>query len=167
MRPLRALVIYIVAVFIGGALLAPPLYWLVNSIVHTFPKLAEAHFIGHIAASPFHRYVNRALIGVALVGLWPLVKNLGFTSPHEIGLVKPRGQLKRLGAGFLLGLVSLAIIGGLAFALHARQMNPKVSGVDIVHKLFSALGTAIVVAVLEEILFRGALFGALRKAFHW
>ena len=167
MRPLRALVIYIVAVFIGGALLAPPLYWLVQSLLHAFPRLAYSHFFGHLAAAPFHRYVNRALLGVALVGLWPLVKNLGFASAHEIGLVKPRGQLIKLGAGFLLGLVSLAVIGGLAFALHARQMNPKVSGVDLIHKLFSAIGTAIIVAVLEEILFRGALFGALRKAFHW
>lgn len=167
MRPLRALVIYIVAVFLGGALLAPPLYWLVQSVIHAFPGLAHSHFFGHLAAAPFHRYVNRALLGIALVGLWPLVKNLGFASPHEIGLVKPQGQLKKLGAGFLLGLVSLAVIGGLAFALHARQMNPKVSGVDLVHKLFSAIGTAAIVAVLEEILFRGALFGALRKVFHW
>jgi len=167
MRPLRALVIYIVAVFIGGALLAPPLYWLVQSILHAFPKLADFKFVSHIAAAPFHRYVNRALIGVALVGLWPLVKNLGFASAPEIGLVKPRGQMKRLGAGFLLGLISLAIIGGLAFALHARQLNPKLTGANLAHNLMSAIGTAIIVAVLEEILFRGALFGALRKAFHW
>ena len=158
MRPLRALVIYIVAVFIGGALLAPPLYWLVQHFAHTFPRLAGA---------PFHRYVNRALLGIALVGLWPLVKSLGFASPREIGVIGPRGQLKKLGAGFLLGLVSLAVIGGLAFALHARQLNPKLSGADLAHKLLGAAGTAVVVAVLEEILFRGALFGALRKAFHW
>lgn len=158
MRPLRALVIYIVAVFIGGALLAPPLYWLVQYFAHSFPRLA---------AAPFHRYVNRALLGIALVGLWPLVKNLGFASPREIGLVKPRGQLKKLGAGFLLGLVSLAVIGGLAFALHARQLNPKLTDANLAHNLLSAVGTAIIVAVLEEILFRGALFGALRKAFHW
>ena len=158
MRPLRALVIYIVAVFIVGALLAPPLYWLLQHYASTFPKLA---------AAPFHRYVNRSLLGIALLGLWPLVKNLGFNSAREIGLVRPRGQWKKLGAGFLLGLVSLAIIGGLAFAFHARQLNPKLSGADLTHKLLSAMGTAIVVAVLEEILFRGALFGALRKVFNW
>lgn len=158
MRPLRALVIYIVAVFLGGALLAPPLYWLVQHFAHSFPKLA---------AAPFHRYVNRALLGIAIVGLWPLVKNLGFASPQEIGIVKPRSQLKKLGAGVLLGLVSLAVIGGLAFGLHARQLNAKVTGANLAHNLWSAVGTAIVVAVLEEILFRGALFGALRKAFHW
>jgi membrane protease YdiL (CAAX protease family) len=158
MRPLRALVIYILAVFIGGALLAPPLYWLVQSFAHTFPGLA---------AQPFHRYVDRSLLGIALVGLIPLVKNLGFTSLREIGLVNPGGQWKRLLGGFLLGLVSLAVIAVLAFGLRARELNPKLSGGDIFHKLLGAVVTAVVVSILEEILFRGTLFGALRKIFHW
>jgi hypothetical protein len=158
MRPLRALLIYILAVFIGGALLAPPLYWLVQSFAHTFPKLA---------AAPFPRYVHRSLLGIALIGLWPLVKNLELKSLKEIGLVRPRGQWKKLAAGFLLGLVSLAIVATIAFASHARQMNPKLSDGQIAHKLIDAAATAILIAILEEILFRGALFGALRKVFHW
>jgi membrane protease YdiL (CAAX protease family) len=158
MRPLRALVIYIVAVFVGGALLAPPLYWLLQSCAQAFPKLA---------AAPFHRYVDRALLGIALVGLWPLVKNLGFNSQREIGLINPRGQEKKFLGGFFLGLVSLAVIAGLAFAFHAREWNSKVSGAEALHKLLGAAATAIVVSILEEILFRGALFGALRKVFHW
>src|SRR5665213_665021 len=158
MRPLRALLIYIIAVFIGGALLAPWLYWLVQSFAHTFPKLA---------AAPFPRYVHRSLLGIALIGLWPLVKNLEFKSLQDIGIVRPRGQWKKLGAGFLLGLFSLAIVAGIAFACHARQMNEKLSDGQITHKLFDAAGTAVVIAILEEILFRGAIFGALRKVFHW
>jgi membrane protease YdiL (CAAX protease family) len=162
MRPLRALLIYIVAVFIGGALLAPLLYWLVQSLAHSFP----GRFDG-LAAQPFPRYVNRCLLGLALIGLWPLVKNLDLKSAQDLGIVRPRGQLKKLGAGFLLGLVSLAIIAALAFAFDARHLNPKLSGGQIAHKLLSAAGTAVVIATLEEILFRGALFGALRKVFHW
>lgn len=158
MRPLRALLIYLIAVFIGGALLAPPLYWLAQSFAHTFPK---------IAAAPFHRYVNRALLGIALIGLWPLVKSLDFKSLAEIGIVRPRGQWKRLGAGFLLGFISLAIVAALAFACHARQMNDRYSASQVAQKLLGAAGTAVIIAILEEILFRGALFGALRKVFHW
>ena len=166
MRSLRALLIYIIAVFIGGALLAPLLYWLVQSLAHAFPHLF-GDFFTKIAAAPFHRYVNRAILGIALIGLWPLVKSLGFTSLSEIGLVKPSGQLKKLGGGFLLGFISLAIVAGLAFACHARQLNPKLSDGQIAQKLLSAAGGAIIVAILEEILFRGALFGTLRKVFHW
>lgn len=163
MRPLRSLLIYIIAVFIGGALLAPPLYWLVQWIAHTFPN----DTLRKIAAAPFHRYVNRAILGIALIGLWPLVKSLGFTSAAELGLVKPSEQWKKLGAGFLLGFISLAIVAGLAFACHARQLNPKLSDGQIAQKLFGAAGSAVVIAILEEILFRGALYGALRKVFHW
>lgn len=162
MRPLRALLIYILAVFIGGALLAPPLYWLLQSLAQHFPGA-----FAKLAASPFHRYVNRCILGIALLGLWPLVKNLGFTSPAEVGLVKPYGQMKKLGAGFLLGFLSLAIVAALAFACHARQLNARFSGQQIAEKLLSAAAGAIIIAVLEELLFRGALFGALRKVFHW
>jgi membrane protease YdiL (CAAX protease family) len=158
MRPLRALLIYIIAVFIGGALLAPPLYWLMQHFAHAAPKLA---------AAPFHRYVNRALLGIAIIGLWPLVKNLGFTSLAEVGFVRPRGQLKKLGAGFLLGFISLALVAALAFACGAREMNTRFTGGQIARKLLGAAGAAIAVAPLEELLFRGALFGTLRKVFHW
>lgn len=158
MRPLRALVIYLIVVFIGGALLAPPLYWLAQSFAHAFPKIANA---------PFHRYVDRAVLGLALIGLWPLVRSLGIKSLPEVGLVRPAGQWKKFGGGFLLGFVSLAIVAAIAFACHARQMSPKLSHGDVVHKLLSAAAGAIIVAILEELLFRGALYGALRKVFHW
>ncbi len=158
MRPLRALFIYIIAVFIGGALLAPWLYFLVQSFAHTFPKLA---------AAPFPRYVHRSLLGIALLGLWPLVKSLNLNSLQDVGIVRPRGQWKKLGAGFLLGFLSLAVVAAIAFACHARHMNEKLTGAQIAHKLLGAAGTAVIIAILEELLFRGAIFGALRKAFHW
>ena len=115
MRPLRALAIYIVVVFIGGALLAPWLYWLAQSFAHGFPK---------IASSPFHRFVNRAFLGLALLGIWPLLKSLGAASLGEAGLARPGEHWKKLGGGFLLGFVSLAVVAGLALASGARRLNP-------------------------------------------
>ena len=46
MRPLWALVIYIVVVFFGGALLAPWLYWLAQHFAIPFPNLPAPRFIG-------------------------------------------------------------------------------------------------------------------------
>jgi len=167
MRLLRGLLIYIVAVFIGGALLAPPLYWFAQSLVHRFPEFFS-HGLGAVVGNaPFHRYVNRCILIIALAGLWPLVKNLGFASMAEIGLVKPRGQMKKLSGGFVLGLISLALIAGIAFASHARHMNPRLSGGTIAKRLVEAAGTAVIIATLEEVLFRGALYGTLRKVFDW
>ncbi len=96
MRPLRALVIYILVVFLGGALLAPWLYWLVQ---------AGTKSATHIAGAPFHRFVDRSLLLLALAGLWPLLRNLGATSWKEIGFVKPAGQWRKLLGGFLLGFI--------------------------------------------------------------
>src|SRR5581483_8026234 len=80
---------------------------------------------------------------------------------------KPRGQLKKLGKGFLLGFFSLAIVAGIAFACHARQINSNLSGGKITERLLEAALAAVITGTLEELLFRGALFGALRKVFHW
>lgn len=158
MRPLRTLVIYIAVVFLGGALLAPWLYGLAQHFAREFPKLA---------ASPFHRYVNRALTGLALIGLWPLFKNLGATSLRDLGLASPAGNWNKLGGGFLLGFASLAVVAALALGCGARQFDHDLNAGKLAGKLFAAAGSAAVVSVLEEILFRGGLFGSLKKVFHW
>ena len=158
MRPVKALGIYIIAVFLGGALLAPWLYWLTQSVAQGFP---------HLANSPFHRFVNRSSLGLALIGLWPLLRNLGVASGRDIGLVGPARQWKKLGVGLALGFVSLAIVAMAALAAGSRALAENLSPVHTGPKLAGAALTALVVGVLEEILFRGALFGALRKAFNW
>ena len=158
MRPLRALVIYIGVVFVGGALLAPWLYWLAQAFAHSFPK---------IAAEPFNRFVNRSLLFLALAGLWPLLRALGVTSWREAGLVRPHGQGKKLLGGLLVGFLSLATVDGMAIVCGNRVFNRTATAHEVVAAIFGAIGTAAVVAVMEEILFRGGLFGGLRKFFYW
>ncbi len=157
MRPLRALLIYTLVVFVGGALLAPWLYQLVHAVAPN----------SHLAQNPFHRYVDRALLGLALIGIWPLLRGLGATSWRETGFVKPSGQWKRLGAGFALGFGSLACVAAIVLAANGRQINPDLTAGRVCKGLATAAGTAIVVAVLEELLFRGGIFGALRKIWNW
>lgn len=157
MRPVRSLLIYVIVVFLGGALLAPWLYWLTQSALPG----------SHLAASPFHRYVDRSLLAIALIGIWPLLRSLGATSWRDVGLVKARGQWHRLAAGFALGFGSLACVAIMVLAAHGRQFNPNLTGKELVEKIAGAAVTAIVVALLEELLFRGAIFGALRKTWDW
>jgi membrane protease YdiL (CAAX protease family) len=158
MRPLRALAVYIAVVFIGGALLAPWLYWLAQLGTGVFPKLAH---------SPFHWFIHRSLLGLAILGVWPLLKASGAASLRDAGLVRPAGQWGRLSGGFLLGFVSLALVAGFALASGARQFNMTLSAGQWLAKIAGITLTALMVAVLEEILFRGAIFGALKKIFHW
>jgi membrane protease YdiL (CAAX protease family) len=156
MRPLPALGIYIIVIFLGGALVAPWLYWLTQSFAPTFP---------HLASSPFHRFVNRSLLGLALIGLWPLLRALGARSWRDLGLVNPARQGRKLGAGFAVGFGSLAIVALTALGTGARALTENQA--HLTRNLLGAALTAVVVAVLEEILFRGALFGTLRKVMNW
>jgi membrane protease YdiL (CAAX protease family) len=156
MRSARSLLIYVIGVFLGGALLAPWLYWLVQSVA---PQ-------SHLAQTPFHRYLDRCLLIVALIGIWPLLRSLGAKSARDVGLVNPLPQLKPLALGLLLGFGSLATVAIIALAIHARQFNYDLTSAEITKKLLSAAGTAAAVSVLEEILFRGAIFGVLRKTWN-
>lgn len=158
MRPLRALVIYSVGVFVGGALLAPWLYWLTHLFAHDFPK---------IAAEPFHRFVERSFLILALAGLWPLLRVLGVTSWRDVGVVGPQGQGGKLFGGLLVGFLSLVVVAGTALLCGNRILIQNVSGHQMVDIIFQAVGTAVVVAIVEELLFRGGIFGGLRKFFYW
>lgn len=158
MRPFRALVIYFAMVFAGGALLAPWLYWLAQSCAHSVPRIANA---------PFHRFVDRSFLILALAGIWPLLRSLGATSLREIGLIAPYGQSKKLFGGLLLGFFSLAVVAGMTIGFGDRLFAQHLTAHKIVGTIFGAIGTAAVVATLEEILFRGGIFGGLRKVTYW
>jgi hypothetical protein len=158
MGPLRALVIYIALVFLGGALLAPWLYWLAQSFAHEFPG---------IAGNPFHRFLDRSIMGLALIGLWPFLRSVGADSLKELGLARSGGRLKQFGGGLLLGFVSLAAVAGFALAAGAQRLSETVPPARLGEKIPGIALTAVVVAVLEETLFRGVLFGSLRKVFNW
>lgn len=158
MRPLRALGIYIAVVFLGGALLAPWLCWLAQAVAHTFPRLAH---------QPFHRFVNRALLIFALAGLWPLLRALGATSLREVGLRKPTAHWRTLLGGLLLGFASLALVAVVTLAAGGRAFIQNNDSMRLMEKIVGAALSAVVVAVLEETLFRGGIFGGLRRVFHW
>ncbi len=160
-HPLRNLTLYLAVVFLGGALIAPWLYWLVQWGAQHQSSLQS------LAAAPFHRFVNRSLLVLALAGLWPLLRSLGAKSWREVGLVRPSGQWRKLLAGFALGFVSLALAVGVAVLFGGRVWNSAATLPQIIRAMGSAALTAVIVATLEEILFRGGIFGGLRRVFDW
>lgn len=156
MRPLRSLSVYVAVVFLGGALLAPLLYWIAQPLAGIIPKLGS---------SPFHRYVDRSLLILALAGLWPLLKSLGARSARDVGLAPPKGHGCEYLKGLSVGFISLAVVAVAAMACGARSLA--VHAGSWPGKLLSAAATALVVSCMEEILFRGAIFGALRRVSGW
>lgn len=155
MRPLRSLAIYFAAVFIGGALLAPWLYFCVRAVA--------PHSV--LAGHPFHRYLDRALLGVALVGLWPLLGKNGMRSWRQVGVFSWRGRGPEFARAFYLGWAIL--LAAFVPAILCRGRLPVFSHARPAGYFTGAILTAIFVSAIEELLFRGALFGLLRQAMHW
>jgi len=160
MGAVRSLLIYLGAVFLGGALVAPWLYWTIQLLAEHFSVFEK------LAANPFHRFVNRSLLGLALLGVWPLMRSLGVKSPRDVGLIPPGGQWRRLAGGFALGFVSLACVAVVSLLVGTRGMNDDAPP-RLLERIGGAAMTAVAVSLLEELLFRGAIFGALRKAVRW
>jgi membrane protease YdiL (CAAX protease family) len=161
MRPLRSLLIYFVLVFVGGALLAPWLYWCIRDLAPYWPPFEK------LASNPFHRFVGRSLLGLALLGLGPLLRSCRMLHCRDLGLKPTERSLSNIAFGFLLGFCSLAFVALFAISLGGRSFNPAHSISQILGHAFSAILAAIIVSVLEEVLFRGALFGILRKVLSW
>ncbi len=161
MRPLRAWLVYLGLVFVIGALLAPWLYdWV---------QAGARHLSGleNTARSPFHRFVNRSVLLVALAGLFPLLRYLGIVSWAQLGLVRSPGEWNEAGRGFAVGFVSLACIALLTVGLGAREFSADRPPMEWVRHLLNAGAAALGAGILEEVMFRGALFGSLRREHRW
>ncbi|HEX6911301.1 MAG TPA: CPBP family intramembrane glutamic endopeptidase [Longimicrobium sp.] len=157
---MRALALYLLAVFAGGALLAPWLYHAVRALAESVPALES------VARMPFARYVNRALMLTALVGLPWYVRAAGIRTWRDAGIPPGGIRWKAFGTSFALGFASLAAVCLVALAAGGRELKPRSPG-ELAGQFLGVLATALVVAVIEELLFRGAIFGGLRRAMRW
>jgi uncharacterized protein len=161
MRPATLIFSYFAAIFIGGALIAPAIYHLVQSLADSWPVLKG------LANQPFHRYVDRSFMVIGIVGLVPVLRKLGFKSWAEAG-VTPFSKGKRdAWRGFLFGFFSLALAITVVMGAGVRGWRAGQTGASIMAHLLNATLAAVLVAAVEELFFRGAVFGALRKQFSW
>ncbi len=144
---------YLAVVFLGAAAVAP---WVYLTVQHYAPGSGIAH-------QPFHRYVNRCLLVLALAGIWPLVLALGLKSWAEIGWKRSVPWWREARAGLFFGFVSLSLAAVAALACGGHQWRADHTAVEWAKHLGNAVGSAVLVSVLEELLFRGAVFSALRR----
>lgn len=161
MRPLGILAIYLFVVFVGGALLAPWIHAIVVWGAHfsDFFKLLEDN--------PFHRFVNRSLLIIALCGLWPFFKALGVRRASDVGLETDPRILKDLLKGMGIALGSLTVLVGIGWLLGVQHPRTDIAISKVLQSISLTIISGLFVGFLEEILFRGALFGALRKTMPW
>jgi len=145
-RPVAAILIYAVSIVVAGSLVAPWLFHLVHLRMPTVP---------------FRRVFDRSLLGVALIGLWPLLRCLGIRTWGQLGYRKSPAWWHQSAAGLLTGVGSFSLAGGLLLLLQLRSVNlPEAN----LRPLFGFVLTGVVVAILEETFFRGGLQGAVQRA---
>jgi uncharacterized protein len=142
---LGKILLYLVVVVLLGAVLSPPIYWMLHEAVDF----------------PFYRYLSRVTQVTAFVLLGPLLFWLGIRSTREFGLERNSRAMRDALAGFALALVPGALFGGVYLLLDIYRIKQEI----IFGLLFRLALTAGFVAVVEEFLFRGVLLGLAAKAF--
>ena len=152
MKELGKFIVYLTAVFVGGALLAPVLFSAAQALI-------EADVLPVLKKFRFPKYFNRAVLLCALAFLVPFLRSLGLSSWKELGVFPNPAPRRDLGLGFLIGAVGLTVAAGCMLG----------GGQSVLKAPFNwgnvglAMGTAVAVGIIEEVFFRGVLYGVMRR----
>ena len=140
-----------------------PVAWL--AVFSDAPALSFLNFLE--SHDDFHRYFNRCLLLLALVGLGLLWRVTKIKSWAELGWTDFPKTKTHIGMGLLIGLASLMAIATLGLIFEAREFRPAHPLGEWGNHWLNTLGAAFAVGILEETLFRGMLFGLLRRDMNW
>jgi uncharacterized protein len=151
---------FVLAVFMLAALLAPPVYWGAQELSRMLPG---SGFLQEVSQKPFSKYVSRLAMIFALAGLWPLLRWLR-AGWREIGVTRPDWQ--KVGRGALLAFITLGAFILVAFWFGAREWR-RATPDRVWLAVLGGLQAAVVVSVIEEFVFRGVIFGLLRRGEKW
>ncbi|MBN8419025.1 MAG: CPBP family intramembrane metalloprotease [Verrucomicrobia bacterium] len=162
---LPKLLLYLLAVMLGGALLSAPLFHL-GKAGHGWLSASSFHDVGlvkwllaEIERAQFTRYFNRAVLVCAIVLIWPFMRwvrlersLLPAWRPYETGL-------KQWALGFVLAAGLLLALGFIFLQMGAYQLRPDPRWWKLEEPITAALGAG----AIEEFFFRGLLLGLLLR----
>ena len=136
-----------------GAFLAPLLYWGAQWI-------AGYGILEWLVEQPFRKFFHRALLVAALVLLWPTARWLRISGIRELGLEPNSRRWNDALIGFAIAFLTTALLGGVLIALPVAEFRMEI----LWWKLAQVVVSAVVVAFLEEWLFRGAILGLMLRS---
>ncbi len=153
MKDAAKLFAYFAAVVLGGAIIAPVLFWSAQA--------AAAHGVAaFLMRFDFESFFHRALLICALLFLWPLLRSLRVRSLSDLQLRRNPSAWRDAGVGWLIAAAPLActamtLVSNGSFAL--KNAIPWAA-------LGSVAAASIAVPLIEETLFRGLILGILLRA---
>jgi len=153
LKDIAKIFVYLAAVILLGAVLAPPLYWGAQ-------WLASHGILPALAAFKFQKFFDRAALIAALALLWPAVRWLHVNGWRDLGLEPDPHAWRHLLAGFLIAGLGVAAMGFAYVHFGVYRLRSQISWEGLPMIALSA----ITVAILEEALFRGAILGLLRRS---
>jgi uncharacterized protein len=119
--------------------------------------------VGLIAQQPIHRVLHRIAMLIALVGLIYLWRRYGSADKPSLGYALPRREFSRqLLIGLGLGAAVITPLMVMLFVLDVRVARGLEMGA-LIKLLLAGLASGLLVALIEETFFRGALFTAVRR----
>jgi membrane protease YdiL (CAAX protease family) len=150
---LARVALYLAGVVVLGCLMAPVLFRAGNG-------LAQAGVLPFLEGFPFHRYFSRSMQIAALVLLWPAFRWVGLSRLSDLNLLPDGRRWRHLASGVFFALLPVVVLGVsyVIFDVYRMRGEPAFSG------LVRIVGTASVVAVIEEFLMRGVVLGLLLRA---
>jgi len=143
---------YFIAIVVGGALLAPILFWSAQALAAhgVFPFLAKYDF---------DTFFHRAILIAAVLLLWPLLRVSNVRGLADLGLARNPYWARDVGCGILLSVVPLLFCAALLIALHVYSFRH----VFVWPRLGTVLLAAVSVPFIEEAFFRGIVLGILLR----
>jgi membrane protease YdiL (CAAX protease family) len=155
LRPLYSILLLFLGAPVLAALAAPWVYRLLQQFA------AE----GSVFDAPFYRVTSRVVLIMVAALLYPAYKLSGIRNKADCGLTgsPDRFALIRLGLGLGVGSMLITYLLGVALGVFVWDTGDK-SLSYLITKTIQALVGGLAVGVFEEILFRGFIFGALRKS---
>lgn len=142
------ILVYLATALTAGALVAPPVFWLGQS-------LAAAGVSDWLAGFPFHRVLSRCLQVSLIVLLWPALLWVGLRRPSELGLQSNPVAWRDVAVGLFFAVFSVALLAAVLFVSGFSVARPDPNA----GALGRIIATAAVVSLIEEGVFRGVILG--------
>lgn len=156
-RPLPWVVGLFAVSLLVGALLAGPVFNFVLWLGRNFQALESLRDV------EFERVASRCVLIVLLLSAVPVIRRAGMRDWRAIGFLPDRAWWKLTGWGLLIGSAATAVIFFGGWALGAYGIREALEHGAVGKSLVYFVG-ALFVGLIEEGLFRGVLFGALRRS---
>lgn len=149
MKPTLLFFLLLVACVAGGTLLAYPVV------------------IGGLVAAQPHRIATRLTQVLILLTIWPFLRALGVNNRRDLGLDLHGWVMARtLVVGWGVGVGVLSLLSLSLYLLGVRLPDLAALGSApgaLLRPATLALAAGFLIATLEELFFRGALFSAIRR----